>query len=928
LTWLARVREALRGIFFRARADAELEDELRFHLDMETQRLMREQRLPLSEARRRAAIVFGGVERHKEEVRTARGLAWLSGLSLDLRLGGRMLVRHWGLTVVGGLGMAVAIALGAVFHAVTQVVHAPLPLPDGSRIVALENWDVAVSNQERRLLFDFDIWKRELRSIRELAAYRTVGRNLIDQDGTTQPVPMAEMTASGFRVARVPVLLGRTLIDADEVAGATPVVVIGYDEWRTRFGADPAIIGREVRLGRALHTVVGVMPEGFAFPLNHRLWVPLQMDAAGYSAREGPGIRVFGRVAPGSSMEAARAELTALGERMARAQPATHERLRPRLTPWSEHIFDDMQGWEIPVVHGLLALLLLVVCANIAVLIYARTVTRTGEIAVRSALGASRRRIISQLFIEALVLASAAALAGLIAAGLALDHLNALLRRWDGPSGAGGLPFWIEFRLDWPTFVYAFALAAASAVIVGVVPALKVAGGGVQPALRQLTGGTGLQLGRTWSVLIVAQVAVTVACLPMAASAGWKLLLHATAEPGFAADEYLGGWLVFDADAAEVPDDAAPGRRLAALQSLLAQRLEVEPGVAAFTFVGDLPGLEPTVRVELERGADPAGAVAGGAAAGAARPGRAGDAAPAGQPANAGQPARFARVDAGFLDAFDVAVLSGRGLHAADAHEAATAVIVSRSFAQQYIGPGNAVGQRIRYVAGYRSGGVARTPAGVEMGRWYEIVGVVPDFPNAIDPDEVTARVYHALAPGQSASVALVVRSAANRPDLLSVRLRQIAAAVDPDLQLRELRGLDAVLREAQGGMRMAGVTVGLLMVSALLLSAAGIYALMSFTVVRRRREIGIRAALGAEPRRLLGSIFARALAQLSTGVAVGLLAAMLIELSTGGAVMGGRGVVLLPLVAALMMAVGLLAALGPARKGLRIHPTEALRAE
>lgn len=339
------------------------------------------------------------------------------GISLlDIKLGGRMLIKYPVVSLVGGLGLAVAIAIGAGFFDVAAVVRSTLPFEEGERIVAIENWDTEWNNQERRIPHDFVMWRDELKSIENLGAYRTIGRNLIIPGGETELVYAAEMTASGFALARVPALLGRTLLDADEHAGAPPVVVIGHDLWLTRFASDPGIIGREIRLGSTVHTVVGVMPEGFAFPISHRTWIPFRADPNRHARREGPGIHVFGRLAEGATLESAHAELTTIAQRMASAFPDTHERLRPRVVPYTMQLFDDMEGWEIPFLQGLILLLLVVVCVNVAILVYARTATRQGEIAVRSALGASRRRIVAQLFIEALVFSAVSAVIGLAVA--------------------------------------------------------------------------------------------------------------------------------------------------------------------------------------------------------------------------------------------------------------------------------------------------------------------------------------------------------------------------------------------------------------------------------------------------------------------------------------------------------------------------------
>jgi putative ABC transport system permease protein len=902
----ARIREALRGVLFRQREDAAVEEELHFHLEMEARRLVQEEALSPAEARRRASLSFGGVEKWREEVRTARGLAWLSGLSLDFRLGARMLMRYWGLTLVAVFGMALGIALGAVLHAAGGVVDMPLPVPDGDRIVAIEQWDATSSNQERRVLHDYVQWRAALRSVEPLAAYRNTARNVITGD-IVEPVPVAEMTASGFRAVRVAPLLGRTLVDDDERADAPAVVVIGYGAWQSRFGGAADIIGRDLRLGDAVHTIVGVMPDGFAFPLYHQFWTPLRIPSAAAAPRTGPPLFVFGRLADGASLKSARAELDAYGARTAAALPASHAQLRPRVMPYTKQLFDDMQGWELPFMYGVVVLLLLAICANIAILVYARTVSRTGEIAVRSALGASRARIVGQLFVEALALAAVAALIGIAAAHAVVAHVNDLIARW-GNADAGGLPYWLELRVTPGTLLVVLGLAALAAAVVGAIPALRVAGGRVEQELRQLGGGSGLQLGRTWNVLVAAQVAIAVALLPAAASAAWKSLAHASAHPGFAAEEYLAAQLV--AAPAPEAETAAPRRAPGEAQTELASRLAAEPGVLAVTFAVDLPGQEPTVRVEL---ATPAGDASSSAVA---------------TSPSAGIPVRHAAVDAGFFDAFDVRVITGRLLTTDDAGDAGANVVVSRSFAEHAAGGGNVVGRRIRYVAGYRRGGTVRMPHGVDTTSWYEIVGVVPDFPARIDPDDVMARVYHALVPGSAPAVSVMVRSAGPATGDLTTLLRRTAAAIDASLQVRSVRTLDAVLRELQDGIRLAAIVLGIVMLSVLLLSVAGMYALMSFAVARRRREIGIRAALGAGPQHILAGVWSRALAQLGAGLLAGLLLATLIEIASGGAAMDGRGVVVLPLVALAMVVAGLVAAVVPARRALAIQPTEALRQE
>lgn len=840
---------------------------------------------------------------------TGASVSWL-----DVKLGLRMLVKYPGLTLVGGLGMAVAIVIGACFFAVLYSYLQPtVPLDEGERVVGIELWDAAASNQEPRSLHDFVTWRAELKSVEDVGAFRTVYRNLITPERPVESVRLAEITASGFRLARVPALLGRSLVPDDEREGAPHVVVIGYDAWRMQFASDPAVVGRSVRLGTTTHTVVGVMPEGFAFPMNHRFWTPLRAEPSAYERRQGPELTVFGRLAPGATLDAAQAELMMVGQRTASAFPATHAQLRPRIMPYTALFMDGTARWELHLIQLLVSMLLVVICVNVAILVYARTATRRSEIAVRSALGASRRRIVAQLFIEALVLSAGAAAVGLGLASLILRQVDAAIGR--ELAHFGGAPFWMNFGLSFGTVLYVLALTVLAAVLVGVVPALKATGHRLQSGLRQLGGGTGMLLGRTWTVLIVAQVAFAVAVLPAAVFSAWTSLRYGTAEPGFAAEEFLTARLEMDQETPLSTKSEAHEREIATrygnLQSELVRRLESVPSVSEVTFTQNIPGQEPGARIEV----DGMRSSAATAYDSTARPA-----------VVTSHEVGFARVDIRFFDAFGVPILTGRRFTPGDLGAAAATVIVNRAFVQQFLGGGSALGRRIRY----DSTGGGSTPQHVEVGRWYEIVGVVDDFPATAmeQPGVARGTLYYPLALGQVHPVNLAVRVRGTTPAAFAPQLREITTALDPTLQLRETRPMDEVMRSEQGAMRLAALALGLVTVSVLLLSAAGIYALMSFTVAQRRREIGVRSALGADPRQILGSVFSRALRQLVVGLVVGAAAAAMVDRLTGGELMGGQGAILLPGVSMLMLVVGLLAAVGPARRGLRIQPTEALRAD
>jgi putative ABC transport system permease protein len=655
-----------------------------------------------------------------------------------------------------------------------------------------------------------------------------------------------------------------------------------------------------------------VMPEGFRFPVSHHYWIPLVLNPARHDVGGGPPIRIFGRLTAGATLAGAQTELTALGQRMAAAYPATHEHLRPRIMPYTHPyigIDNAPRAWMIRGFQIFISLLLVVVSVNVAILVYARTATRTGEIAVRSALGASRTRVVTQLLIEALVLSGVAALVGLALAALGLARLESFA--YDVSQGM--LPFWWDFGLSGGLVAYVLTLTILAGAIVGVLPALKATGRRVQGGLQELSArGSKMQLGRTWTLLIVAQVAVAVAVLPFALHFAGQNLRRATAQPGYAADEVLRTRLVLEQTSSDqatssaqttssnqatssaqttssnqaTSSAAAVQARFAARVDEIMRRVEAEPVVAGVTFASPLPGF-PFALVEPEGGAE--------------------------------DWALISRTDVDMFAVLDVPIVAGRDFVESDGRER-TSVIVNRVFAEKLVGGGNVVGRRIRLTGR----GVGAVPGTGQTGPWIEIVGVVEDFGIQLDLERPHARLYEPVARADiTPGATLSVRVRGTAPAAFAGRLREIAAAVDPTVQLHQVRTADTDERNASRMLRFAALTTLIVVGSVVLLSAAGIHAMMSFTVARRRREIGIRCALGADPRRLLTGIFRRASAQLGTGVAVGLLLAVVIR-----GPIAGRGMLLLPVVAAVMMVVGLLAALGPARRGLAVQPTETLREE
>ena len=910
MSLLHATRARLRLLFARRAAESRMNEEFRFHLDMEADRLVRERGLPRDEARRIASVAFGGVENHKEALRNDRGLAGLAGMPLDLKLGLRMLVKYPGLTFVAIAGIAVAVAIGAVtFGIISNFVRNDIPLDEGDRIVAVQNLVAGSDNDGRPThLHDLVSWRTELRAVDPIGAYRTVDRNLITRNGRPEPVRLAEMTASGFRIARVPPLLGRYFNEDDERKGAPPVVVIAHSVWQTRFGGQPDVIGSTLRLGATEHTIIGVMPEGFAFPVNNSVWTPLRLDAADYERGKAPAMEVFGRLTPGASLDDARTQAATIVHRLAAAYPATHEKVRTRVLPYARIFTESPElAWALHLVQVLITMLLVVIGTNVAILVYARTASRSGEIAVRTALGASRRRVITQLFAEALVLTSVAAAIGLGAAWFGLREIGRFVTQMAGEQ----VPFWMTFGVSPAMLLYVIGLAVLAAIIVGVLPALKATRRRVHVNLQQLAaGGSGLRLGKSWTFLVVAQVAVAVSLLPVVVYAiAVQQRVEGPVGPAIPTHDWITASLRLDRQGVGTDDpqelQGATAARYVTLRDDVVRRLSTEPGVTSVVLASARPNDEETERVEVDT------------RAGRVQPG-------ASVQASSNRPVAMARVDLEFFRAFNVPVLIGRGFQPADVTNDAAVAIVNRSFVQRTLAGGEPLGRRVRVAAQGREGTPERTPPGP----WLEIVGVVPDFPTPESATDVRPRLYQPLLPASGRPVTVAVRLQGATPAAFGPRFREVAISVDPMLRLDAVQPLDKTLTIQRLADRFTTLAAMLVTASVLLLSAAGIYALMSFTIARRRREIGLRAALGAGPRLVLSGVLSRAAAQIGVGIGIGLSVATLMMQTMEGGKADVRAAFVLLGVAAFMAVVGFAAALGPARRALKIQPTEALRTD
>jgi predicted permease len=818
------------------------------------------------------------------------GLSWL-----DLKLGFRLLGKHPGLSLAGGSALAVTIAFGAgLYEFFGEFIDIELPFPEGERIVRVTNWDAENGSGEPRSTADFVIWREAARSFEPLAASATFEANAVGPDGVPIPMSGVRATASLFDALRTPPALGRPLLPSDEVEGSPWVVVVSHDVWQTLLGAAP-LDGLSLRVGGVDHGVVGVMPDGFRFPIDHRFWVPLRIRAAESEPRAGTAIVVFGRLAPGATRESAQSELSALGRRARERWPDTHTRLEPRVTSFWSQPGGDWQRWVAAGSQSVFGLLLALAALNVAILSFSRTASRQGEIAVRTALGAGRRRIVTQLCAEALALSGAASLVGLGVAWLVVPRASELFWRDQGVE----VPYWVEPGLSGGTIVYSLLLAALAATIAGMVPALKVTGKGVADGLRSVgSGGSRLRFGALPTVVIVVQVAAAVAFLPHPTSNALATVRYGIGTASLAADRILSAQLQPDAEeptGRSEQEGEARRRRFAERLDELQVLLAADPEVVAVTFGDRLPG-QPHRRAEVRLDGPDA--------------------------SDRGLEVRSASVVPGYFEALGARVLAGRAFGPADAGASSglAVTVVNAAFARSAAVGGNVLGRRVGFVG--RDGVVA--------GPWLEVVGIVEN----LDVDPGGSGIEGVRGPGPVPAVYVpstlaelgrveIAMQLAAPAAPFGPRLRRAAASIDPAMRVDEVRSLEQLAREARGSenmMRALAVLLALLIAG---LAVGGVYTLMSFLVEQRTREIGIRTALGAAPATILRDVFSRALLQLSSGVLVGLgvLAVFLRGAEASFVAISAAS-------AGLVLVAGIVACALPSRRALGIEPIEALRSE
>ena len=695
------------------------------------------------------------------------------------------------------------------------------------------------------------------------------------------------------------------MLPSDEVPGAPAVVLLSHETWELQFGRDREVVGHTVRLGSEPATVIGVMPKGFGWPRGLRLWTALQVDPLAYPRGQGPALQVVGKLAPGTSLTQAQAELATVGARTAADHPETNAHLVPRAQRYGaldvgvgELMITAFRSMASLALLGLIVL----VCGNVALLLFARTAARHGEIVVRSALGASRRRIVSQLFAEALVLALVSGVVGLGLGSVGYGWMISLFESL-APEAVG---YWFDARLSPSTIVYALTFTLIAAVISGVVPGLKATGQGLHRNLQRAgSAGPGLEFGRLWSGIIIAQIAVTVAFVPIVGLVGHAAWELGTRSFGMPADEYLIAELGYPSSSDVIynfgPAIRRPGYspEFAEAHGEVKRRLMDEPEVASVTVAEQVPGApEAPARVRVE-----------------------GPSAPLKSPR--GHYARSVSVDTDFFEAMHLSVVSGRQFEAGDNVPGQRVAIVDEVFVRQILEDRNAIGRRFRFNDGFEQ---AEDRGDDEA---FEIIGVVSSFPSRESRLEETAPyLYLPLGSTETYPVRLAMRIGPD-PTGYAQRLRQIVTEVDPELILTEMRSME----DADWATRQSFTTWFWILLAmgamGMTLAMAGLYSIVSFTVSKRTREIGVRVALGADRVRVVWPIVERASKQIGTGALLGTL--LFWGLITGSELRFLPGLRQLSGFLAYLVGITIVCGLAcavPTKRALSIEPTEALRAD
>ena len=865
----------IRFLIFRKKG-SEFDEELRFHLEQSITVKVAEG-MPAAEARRQALIEFGGVEAARQECVRQRLGWWLGTVAQDLRYAVRGILSHRWFSAAIIATLALGIGLNTmVFTLVNAVLYKPVPVPGGDRLVCIDNHTLAQVDGTGPLSYpDFQDYRAQATSFESFEA--TADEGGILSEGSTPPhrYHLARATAGLFAMVHTNALLGRAFLPADGHAGAEPVLVLSYDVWQERYAGLASVIGRPVRVDGKEATIVGVMPKGYRFPSGVDLWMPLT-PTADLAKRDNRQLRGYAILKPGVTMRTANAELDGIAGRLAQQFPADKD-LGVSVRTFQQRFNGGNIRIAFLMMLAAVGFVLLIACADVANMMLSRTLSQQRQMSIRSALGATRWRLIRQLLIESVTLST---VGGVLGMGLAEAGIH-----WFDLSTQTIRPTWIEFTMDFTVFGYFAALCIVSGLLFGLAPALRSSKPDLAGVLKEGAHSVGQHRGGWLSPgLVVFQFALTLVLLTGAGIFVRALLNTLLINPFVPATQLTMASLQLpesrykDADARQRFYD----QLLTGLRGL--------PGVSRVAIASDGPGLGANrQQIELEH-------------------------APIAKPAQ--RPwISFVAQSPGYLETIHLPLQEGRAFNETDGSAHREAAIVTRDAAARLWLGQNPMGKRFRL---YDDKNKAT--------EWITVVGISGDLVQEVQENDPKPLLFVPYRQEGWDKMAVVVESAIDPLQAMRATVQRL----DPELPLNDTYVLKDALDHQTWFLRVFGrIFLGFGLI-AMLMASVGIYAVIAHATNSRTQEIGVRLALGATMRNILLLVMRRGLWQIGAGIVFGLGAAepiahLMASLPFG---MARSDTSIFLIVALCLASVGVFACWLPARRAARVEPLVALRHE